>query len=115
MIIYADGAGDGRIAAVVCGSETKTEHQKKVVVNTHNEAEWEALLFAIDNIKGYWPIIIYMDSQLVVRQFNGEYKCRDERMANYRKIARQKINKQGMDVEVKWIRRDDNVAGWLLG
>lgn len=115
MIIYADGAGDGRLAVIVdFGDDVVFKELKTVSVDTHNEAEWEALLFALEQVQEYGPVTIFMDSRLVVRQFNGVYKCRDQRMANYRHVAHRKIHARGIAVEVKWIPRDKNKAGWLL-
>ena len=52
---------------------------------SNNEAEYEAILASIDLTISVSSenIIIQSDSQLVVRQVNGEYETRDQCMAKY--------------------------------
>ena len=57
----------------------------------NNEAEYEALIAGLDlakslNIKN---IQVLSDSQLVVRQMNGLYEARDQRMTAYLAKAKQ--------------------------
>ena len=49
---------------------------------SNNEAEYKAILAGIDLVSSE-NIIIQSDSQLVVRQVNGEYETRDQHMAKY--------------------------------
>ena len=52
---------------------------------SNNEIEYEAILAGIDltTSASSEEIIIRSDSQLVVRQVNGEYETRDQRMIKY--------------------------------
>jgi ribonuclease HI len=79
---------------------------------TNNDAEWlalrEALQFAVKENKGTQPIIIYSDSQLVVKQFNGEYRAKIERHHRFRtecKLLEEKLK----FVVVQWVPREVNV------
>jgi ribonuclease HI len=46
---------------------------------TNNQAEWQAVVFALEEAKKYNPKIIhfFMDSQLVCRQLTGHYKVKN--------------------------------------
>ena len=52
---------------------------------TNNEVEYEALIAGLDLAKGLniKNIQVFSDSQLVVRQLNGSYEARDQRMTAY--------------------------------
>ncbi|MDD5146501.1 MAG: ribonuclease HI family protein [Candidatus Pacebacteria bacterium] len=55
---------------------------------TNNEAEYEALIFALKKAKALWgkerikkiPIEIRSDSELLVRQLNGQYKIQEPKI-----------------------------------
>lgn len=115
MKIYADGSGSGRIA--LCISRPGQPDEPKysgLEVRSHNEAEWAALLFALIHVDTYDPVDIYMDSQLVVRQFNGVYRMKATHLRRYLEEAKEMIREKGLNVTVHWIRRENNRAGWLL-
>jgi ribonuclease HI len=52
---------------------------------TNNEAEYQALLLAMDRAREHCRDIahFFLDSELVVKQVNGKYRARDERMRDY--------------------------------
>jgi len=122
LIIYADGSGDGRVALYL---ETKDENgqlispsrQPKIVsspATTNNEAEWEALLAALAEIKGYEPVLILMDSRNVVEWFYGRFKTHNIRMRRYRDKVHEIVKKRALNVKLIWVRREDNKAGFRL-
>ena len=55
---------------------------------TNNEAEYRAVIFALSKAKALWgkektrklAVEIYMDSELVMKQLNGEYKVEEEKL-----------------------------------
>ena len=80
---------------------------------TTNEAEYLAVLLALD--EGFSTDIteILSDSQLVVRQLNREYHIKEPRL---RELAIQVWNKAaGRDIKFTWIPREENPAGKVLG
>ncbi len=95
VIIYTDGGSRGNpgpaaIGVVFAdGSGRPFKHYAKVIgVKTNNEAEYEAVLFALSKaralfgkkkIKGM-AVEVRMDSELVARQLNAEYKIEEERL-----------------------------------
>jgi hypothetical protein len=52
---------------------------------TNNQAEYEALLRGLQYLKEAMAISIeiYGDSQLVIKQLNGQYECRNDILRNY--------------------------------
>ena len=95
LIIYTDGGSRGNpgpagVGVVICnerGSVIK-EYGKDIGVRTNNEAEYEAVVFALQKIKQLFgkdktkkmEIEMRMDSQLIARQLKGEYKIEEEKL-----------------------------------
>jgi ribonuclease HI len=52
---------------------------------TNNQAEYEALLRGLQYLKevGAVSVEIYGDSELVIKQLNGQYECRSYILRNY--------------------------------
>ena len=95
LTIYADGGSRGNpgpaaIGVVICdekGSAIK-KYSKDIGVRTNNEAEYEAVIFALGKMKQLFgkekvqdiDIEIRMDSELVARQLKGCYKIEEEKL-----------------------------------
>lgn len=79
---------------------------------TNNDAEWlalrEALRYAVEHC-AEMPIIIYSDSQLVVKQFNDEWRTKIARHHHLRSECRQ-YAEQLKFVAVQWVPREVNVV-----
>jgi len=103
-------------------------HWQDIGDKTNNEAEYHALLKALSIIALKWvdpsngtiprnigPIKIYSDSELVVKQVNGDYEVKDPKLKELHTKAL--ALKQRMEpISLEWIRRDENYAGqWLEG
>ena len=60
---------------------------------SNNETEYEAILVRIDLAQSISSekLLIRNDSQLVVRQVNGEYETRDQRMTRYMGLVKQRL------------------------
>ncbi len=66
----------------------KHEYGEYIGVATNNDAEYKAVIFALKKLKALIGsdkseqahITVYMDSELLVKQFNHEYKVKDENM-----------------------------------
>ena len=41
---------------------------------------------------GAESMVIYCDSQVVINQVNGDYKCKNERMKNYLEQVKDQVN-----------------------
>ena len=52
---------------------------------TNNEVEYETLVVGLDLARavGATSVVVYGDSQVVMKQVNGDYECKGERMKKY--------------------------------
>ena len=91
-------------------------------VDTFNTAEWVAAKTALaicwlfkDDISG---VVIQGDSQLVIKQLNGEYKCCKPHLIPFLESSREIADKllgKGISVEYNWVRREKNGTADELG
>lgn len=99
IIIYTDGAsrgnpGEASIGVVFCnekGDKFK-EYGEYLGSNiTNNEAEYRAVIFALKKFKSLFgkelakssEVEVRSDSELLVKQINGEYKIMDEKIKDF--------------------------------
>lgn len=95
IITYTDGGSRGNpgpaaLGAVICDSEGKMikEYGQVLGRKTNNEAEYEAVIFALKKVKQLFGkdkakkmhVEMRMDSEFVVKQVGGQYKVEEERM-----------------------------------
>lgn len=90
--IFTDGGARGNpgpaaIGVVIRGDDIgKKEYSEYIGITTNNIAEYKAVLFALRKLKqlagtekiSQSTIQVYSDSELLVRQINGEYKVKEE-------------------------------------
>jgi ribonuclease HI len=89
---------------------------------TYNQAEWTAAKMALsvcylfkDDISS---VIIRGDSQLVVYQLLGKYKCKTPHLIPYwseSKKIEEKLLHSGVAVDYEWVRRESNETADALG
>ena len=91
-IVHTDGGSRGNpgpasIGVVIEGVGTeKKEYGEYIGVTTNNEAEYRAVIFALKKLKqlvGSSKVknglaVFYLDSELLVKQLNHEYKVKEE-------------------------------------
>jgi len=87
LVLYADGACRGNpgpmgIGAVIYDPDGKVAGTASAARSwgTNNQAEWLAALAALNTARGAGArrVELRMDSELVVRQLNGEYRVKNE-------------------------------------
>lgn len=90
LIIYTDGGARGNpgpaASAFVIYNENKElveKDGKYLGKTTNNQAEYQAIILAINRAKdlGAKEIDFFLDSELAVKQLNREYKVRDPDLA----------------------------------
>ena len=139
-VLYIDGQSVGneqrntlrqaRIAIVYEPSsdlQSRRVREMSVGDKTNNEAEYLALLEALQIISDRWaagggripdqkgPIVIRSDSELVVNQINGSYKVKEAHLKPLWEEARGLMASLG-HVKLEWVPRERNYAGlWLEG
>ncbi len=94
-IIHTDGASKGNpgpasIGVVIANSAgvVLKEYSQALGKATNNVAEYQAVIFALKKIKALFgkkaaeqsDILIKSDSKLLVKQLNGEFKLKDEKI-----------------------------------
>ena len=89
VIIYTDGVSRGNPGLAAIGAVIKDEQSRLLIstsrrigVATNNQAEYEAVIAALEEaIKlGTGRVDIRSDSELVVRQLNGQYRVKNPRL-----------------------------------
>lgn len=81
---------------------------------TNNQAEYQALLAVLKYVTTESNVLIFTDSDLVCKQFNEKYAVRNRTLNELLTTARQLINEKTLAVEVRWVSREQNMAGSLL-
>lgn len=85
LSVYSDGASRGNpgpsaIAFMILSEdgETLQKHSEYVGVKTNNQAEYEALISALQHASKLTDqkLVCYMDSELVIKHLNGEYQVK---------------------------------------
>jgi ribonuclease HI len=86
--LYTDGGARGNpgpagIGAVLSTSDDKKLYKEYIGEATNNQAEYKALILGLTKAKelGVSEINCYLDSELVVKQVNREYKVKNEGIA----------------------------------
>jgi ribonuclease HI len=102
--------GPAAIAVVIQGEDGSVLEERSEAIGeaTNNVAEYRALLLGIERAKalGSQSVELVGDSELIVRQVNGEYKVKDERL---RKLHRQvHAALDGLDWSIRHVRREEN-------
>lgn len=122
IVIYTDGGSRGNpgpsaIGVIFTKEKGKVikEYAQKIGRATNNEAEYEAIIFALQKAKLLFgkqkaknmEIEIRTDSEFVTKQVNGEYKILDRRIEQlFLKVWNLKIDFG--NVLVKHISRSEN-------
>ena len=100
LITYTDGGSRGNpgpaaIGVVVMDEQGNTilEYKRKIGENTNNVAEYMAMIKALNVCidKEAKEVVAYSDSQLLVRQLNGEYKVKNARLKELHEMITSKL------------------------
>lgn len=115
--LFTDGGSRGNPgqAAIGCILEdpargiTLREHMERIGIETNNVAEYRALIEGLKIARRYQPnrLVCHLDSELIVRQLNGQYQVR---MAHLKTFVDeiQEIAQSFPSVTFKHIPRSDN-------
>jgi ribonuclease HI len=116
LFLYTDGGSRGNpgpsgIGVVVLDAKRKKirEVSKYIGETTNNVAEYSALVCGLEEAAalGADEIIVYIDSELLAKQLNGEYRVRDENMKVLFEKALGALKNFG-SFEIKHIAREKN-------
>lgn len=84
---------------------------------TNNDAEYQGILLALEDLPLYEDVEgvqIRCDSELIVYQITGRFRCKDERMREYLQRVKALMAALPFHCAVKHIKREGNrEADWL--
>jgi ribonuclease HI len=116
--IFVDGSGarpDGKGSCFAFyRSDTGESSIECVNGLSNNQAEYRAVLLALNSVAEGSEIEILCDSQLVVCQFNRDWRVLDPNLALLLTQVRELIHERRLTVTATWIPRAQNVAGELI-
>jgi ribonuclease HI len=101
LTVYTDGAARGNpgpaaIAYLIYDAQGNVleKDAKYIGHRTNNEAEYEAIIWAIEKVRerSCGEVRIYSDSELVVKQVNMQYRTNDRRMEIFAARVRTNTN-----------------------
>lgn len=94
LVIYFDGASRGNPGPASYGVWSPSGLTRSVAIGraTNNVAEWQGFLAALDLAlaEGAHDVEIRADSELVLKQFSGEYRMKAPHLAGYLVEARKR-------------------------
>ncbi len=116
--IYCDGRGpspDGHLPAFAwLRADGKGQAVQEKPGITSNEAEYLAILSAVEAMSAGMHVEVLTDSLLAKAQLNREYRIRDLKLAKLAGQIKTVAHKKNLGLKVSWISRKQNLAGRLL-
>ena len=109
MKVYVDG-NPKEVCCVV--EDGKVDRAKLDGENTNNVAEYRAILFGL--FKHPEATEVCSDSQLVVKQLNGECAVKSQGLLPYWLKVKTRVERLGHEVKFTWVPRDDNLSKGVL-
>jgi ribonuclease HI len=114
LVAYVDGGSQGNpgpsgIGVVLDGPELQTIRIAKWIgLQDNNVAEYMALLEALQSALklNARKLHVYSDSEVVVRQMNGDYTCRSPRLYSLNWICRKLA--RSLEFSISHVRREHN-------
>ena len=119
MILHAftDGASKGNPGESGIGLLVRTEQGETVFSHsayigrvTNNIAEYTALLTLVRKMQTVRcsRLLVHSDSELMVRQMNGEYRIKNEELRKLHDEIRKILIASPFEFEIKYVSRDAN-------
>jgi len=121
IVIYTDGGSRGNPGPSGAGAVVKGPSGKNAAsisaflgVRTNNWAEYEALILALRAAVDSFgspvphPVIVRMDSELIVRQMQGKYKVKHPVLKEQHAKVRMLIESSFPDITFTHVRREEN-------
>ena len=120
LTIYTDGGSKGNPGPAAVGIvfyEGKSEllkHREDIGIATNNEAEYTAVIRALELVKEKFAqafpaeIDFYSDSELLVKQLNGEYKIKAPHIRDF--IFKIRVLESELRIPIRFhhVTRDKN-------
>ena len=129
LIIYSDGASRGNpgpagIGIVICDESGAViqEYGGFIGEATNNVAEYQALLKALELVSSFsrGEVDCFSDSELIIKQLNGEYRVKNEKLKVLFHRVRKKeknferVNYSHVPREEAHLKRADRLANLAI-
>ncbi len=112
--IWFDGASRGNPGPMAGGAIVLLDGQRTVLQGTvgrgsNNEAEYQGLILGLKHAANHGATTVHVrgDSQLILRQLEGQYQVKAANLKPYHQEAMQLLRKFE-DVRLEWVRREHN-------
>ena len=114
---YTDGASRGNPGDAGVGVIVKDEQGRTVLSvhgfigrTTNNVAEYTAFKTLLERLQDgqCTKLVVHSDSELLVRQVNGQYRVKDPGLKKHHEDVRRLISSLPCEVEVRHIPREQN-------
>jgi ribonuclease HI len=115
-VVFSDGAAKGNPGPsgagwLICDpqGQVRSENRKFLGHGTNNEAEYQALTAALEEALslGAKAVKVHLDSELLVRQINGQYRVKSDRLRKFYQQA-QDLLRRFHDYVIIHIPREQN-------
>jgi ribonuclease HI len=123
-VVFADGGSRGNPGPSGCGAVVKSDSidgevlaslSKFVGIATNNVAEYTGLLIGLEKAlaMGFSEVEVRMDSELIVKQIKGQYRCKNEGLIPLFNEAK-RLQRQFKKFNIEHVRREYNKEADLL-
>ncbi len=109
--ILVDGSGDGHSIALFPDEEVFFSYERGA---SNNEAEFNAVILALENLPDYSHARIRTDSQVVVWHLSREERARRPSFIRKRAVVQDLILQKNLKIDIQWIPRKQNRADRFL-
>ena len=109
--IKVNPGGPSSVGVVIEGHGNRLELSQGSPATSNNQAEYDAIYFGLTTLMNLSnnpgkSIEVRSDSQLVIRQLNGDIKCNDEKLAKRRDIILELVKVLPVPVSFQWRPRN---------
>jgi ribonuclease HI len=116
--IYTDGSGqrpDGKGSGIAWYRVDKSQrHTEAIPGLTNNEAEYRAVISAVEALERNSEAEILTDSELVCCQFSGQWRVSNPMLSNLLCKLRTLAARKQVCIKLTWIPRRENLAGKMI-
>jgi ribonuclease HI len=123
LIIHTDGASRGNPGPAAYAYRIERDGEPDVEEAgclgrmTNNQAEYTALVRALEHaleLGPEHPVLVRSDSELLVKQMNGQYRVKDEGLRDLYEEARDLVRRFRGPVTIRHVRREQNARADAL-
>ena len=116
--IFTDGSGarpDGNGSAIAWLREgDDARHVESIGGLTNNQAEYRAIISALESVPVDSTVTILSDSQVVIYQIHGVYRVNSDSLIELRNRVNEIVILSNLTATFQWIPRTQNRADGLL-